>query len=270
MARGYSEDQIRRNIKKLFTTKSHRIYQESILNYRGKTIDTGTPYSEIIADELTHNYEKLLPLGKSIRIRRTKPFNIGHQGEPNVDARLNRFQKITFSEKLLAIALYNSKKDFIFGKIFDYQVPMKENRDDEFGEIDLVALDEHIIKLIELKINGTAEETLLRALLEIYTYYKILTGSLEKFVQDYKLTNPKEFIFQPCIITDSGALSGKTLDTLKDYPCIIKLIYAMQNEINIPIELYTYEYPSHEVTLRTKNDKHIDLVGNIQFNKIEI
>ena len=270
MALGYSEIEIRQEVQKLLNKDLPFFYKENILNYRGKTTDQGTPYSEVIADELINNYEQLSQLGKGVRIRETKSFCMGHKGEPNVDARKNKFGKITFSEKLLAIALFNSNVTFKFGKIRDYQVPLKEIRNDKYGEIDLVALDGSAIKLIELKINGKSEETLLRALLEVYTYYKMLKGSLDKFIQDYKLASQKGLYFQPCIITDSGALSGQTLNNLKDYPCTIKLIDAMKNETGIPIEFYTYEYPAQNIKCRSQTDKHIDLVGDIKFNKIEL
>ncbi len=270
MAVGYSEIEIRQEVKKLLNRDLPFFYKENILNYRGKTIDQGTLYSEVIADELINNYEQLSQLGKGVCIRETETFDRGHNGKPNVEARIRKFGKITFSEKLLAIALFDSKITFKFGKIFDYQVPLKENQADGFGEIDLVALDNSAIKLIELKIKGKSEETLLRALLEVYTYYKILKGSLDKFIQDYELASLEGLYFQPCIITDSGALSGQTLNNLKDYPCTIKLIDAMTNETGIPTEFYTYEYPAQNIKYRSDTNKHIDLVGDIKFNKIEL
>lgn len=269
MALGYSEIEIKQEVKKLLNKDPPFFYKKNILNYRGKTIDQGPPYSEVIADELINNYEQLSQLEKGVRIRETKSFYRGHNGKPNVEARESKFGKITYSEKLLAIALFNSKITLKFGKIIDYQMPLKEKQADEFGEIDLVALDNSSIKLIELKIKGKSEETLLRALLEVYTYYKMLKGSLDKFIQDYKLASQKGLYFQPCILTDTDALSGQTLNSLKNHPCTIKLIEAMNNEIGIPIELYTYEYPAQNIKCRSQNDKRIDLVGDIKFNKIE-
>ena len=54
----------------------------------------------------------------------TRLFNTLHNGIPNVGARLERFGKLTFSEKLLAIAIYNSGSEFCFGKVIDCQVPL--------------------------------------------------------------------------------------------------------------------------------------------------
>lgn len=269
MARGYTENETRLKVKKLLNSEPRSFYKENILNYRGKISDNSTPYSEVIADELFQNFDILSQLERGVQIRNTKSFDRGHDGKPNIEARRKRFGEITYSEKLLAIALYNSTTAFEFGKIFDYQVPMKEKQDDSFGEVDLVALDQSSIKLIELKIKGTGDETLLRALLEVYTYYKIINGSLDKFIHDFKLSQ-QQLSFQPCIITDRDALSGKTMHNLTSYPCTVKLIGTMQKEIDTPIELYTYEYPSQEIRLRSDSDNRIDLVGDIQFKKIEI
>lgn len=270
MARGYDENSIRQQVRKLLKANPHLFYTDKIVNYRGKTTDQATPYSEVIADELIKNFQILSTMENKVSIRSTKSFKLNHQGKPNVDARLDRFNKLSFSEKLLAIALFNSEKYFDFGKIFDYQVPLKEKQKQKLGEIDLVAIDNSAIKLIELKIKGSNDETLLRALIEIYTYYRLINGSLKKFIKDYKFENRQEFYFQACIVTDQNALSGKTLHNLKDYPCIVKLINTMKIETGIPIELYTYDYPSHDIKYRSKGDSHIDLVGDIIFNKIEM
>ena len=48
-----------------------------------------------------------------------------------------------------------------------------------------------------------------------------------------------------------------------------KLIDAMKNRTGIPTEFYTYEYPAQNIKYRSDTDKHIDLVGDIKFNKIE-
>lgn len=270
MAHGYDDNTIRQQVRTLLKTNPHLFYTDKIVNYRGTTTDQGTPYSEVIADELINNFQILSTMENGVSIRKTKSFRLENKGEPNVDARLDRFKKLTFSEKLLAIALFNANRSFDFGKIFDYQVPLKERQKQKLGEIDLVAIDNSTINLIELKIKGSSDETLLRALIEVYTYYKLINGSLEKITQDYKLENRQDFYFQACIVTDKEALSGKTLHNLKDFPCIVKLMNTMKIEAGIPIELYTYDYPSHEIKYRSKGDSHIDLDGDIIFKKIEI
>ncbi len=206
---------------------------------------------------------------EGVPIRRTKNFNACHNGIPNVDARLKRFDYIKFSEKLLAIALFNSNTDYCLGKIIDYQVPLKENQSDKYGEIDLVAQKDRSLKLIELKIKGENEETLLRSLLEAYTYYKLINNSLDKFVDDFHLGNSKEFYFQPAILTDRSSLSGETLKNIDHYPNIKRLVSTINKEIGISFEFFTFEYTSRKI-IQSKSDKRIVLDGYIKINEMQI
>ncbi|MBI9031442.1 hypothetical protein JEZ13_05525 [bacterium] len=62
------------------------------------------------------------------------------------------------------------------GTIIDYQVPLKDTLADKgLGKIDLISYNkEHnTMFLIELKYKGN-KETLLRSILESYTYYKLI------------------------------------------------------------------------------------------------
>ncbi len=269
MSRAYSENKIREMIKSALETNPLFIYQENFLNYRGRTSDSRKPYSEVIAKELVENYHQLMRLGKDVSIRRTKSFNVCHNGIPDVNARLKRFDYLKFSEKLLAIALFNSDTEYCFGEIIDYQVSLKEKQSDKFGEIDLVAKKGRSLKLIELKIKGRNEETLLRALLEIYTYYKLINNSLDKFVDDFNLDNGKELYFQPAIIIDRFSLSGEILENIDNYPNIKMLVSTINTEIGISVEFFTYSYVSQEI-IQSETDKRIVLDGDIQINEIQI
>jgi len=268
MSRAYSENTIREMIKKSLETNPLYIYQENFINYRGMTKDSRKPYSEVIAEELVNNYNQLMQLGKDISIRKTRSFNACHNGIPNVAARIERFKFLKFSEKLLAIALFNSNTDYCFGKIIDYQVPLKEKQSDKFGEIDLVAQKDYSLKLIELKIKGENEETLLRALLEIYTYYKLINNSLDKFIKDFQLENGKRVFFQPAILADRTSLSGETMEAIDDCPNMKRLVSTINEEIKISVEFYTYNFDSKKV-IQNEADNTIVLDGDIQINEIK-
>jgi len=268
MSRVYSENTIREMIKKALKTNPLFIYQENFLNYKGRTKDSQKYYSEVIANELVENYHQLTQLGKDVSIRRTRSFNAYHNGIPNVDARIERFEYLKFSEKLLAIALFNSNKNYCFGKIIDYQVPLKEKQSDKFGEIDLVAQKDCSLKLIELKIKGGNEETLLRALLEVYTYYKLINNSLDKFIKDFQLENGKRLFFQPAILSDRTSLSGETMEAIDDCPNMKRLVSKINEEIKISVEFYTYNFDSKKV-IQNEADYTIVLDGDIQINEIK-
>ena len=61
----------------------------------------------------------------------------------------------------------------IFRQNKDYQIPLNDERKDKLGDVDLVSYNEKTktLFLIELKYKRN-KETLLRASLEIFTYYK--------------------------------------------------------------------------------------------------
>lgn len=71
------------------------------------------------------------------------------------------------------------------GKIVDYQVPLKSRRDKEnkgLGKIDLLSHNGDSLIMLELK-RFENKETLLRTVLEIYTYWKIVDRT--KLLSDY-------------------------------------------------------------------------------------
>jgi hypothetical protein len=273
----YSEDEIRDMVKEQLNKDSHLFYKSAFLNYSGNTKDTQKTYTEVIADELAINYDRISqPL--SIPIRK-KSFNSDHNGIANVKSRLQKFGGLKYCEKLLAIALYNSGQMYCLGKILDYEVPLKEKQKPyNLGKIDLVSVDDitQSVKLIELKIKkvrGT-DETLLRAVLEIYTYCKLIMNSKsqDKFVKDFEL--PKHYQLQPAILTDEKALSGITLLNIKEYPRLQALINAMNNELGKQIEGFVYDYPDRSNPFQDfaqgaqDQNRKITLQGVVMIRKI--
>jgi len=246
-------------------------YTAKLLNYSGKPTDSEQPYTEVIAEELIKNYNLVSQIGNGVPIRKTKSFNAHPNHIPNVKSRLKKFQRLEYCEKLLAIALFNSNETYCLGKMLDYEVPLKEKQSDKYGRIDLVSKDDNkqSIKLIELKIKAKNEndETLLRALLEVYTYYKLIKDSFDKFLKDYELSSNKYKRFQPVILTDREALSGKTLSNIKKHPHVQALISKMNDEIGIQIEGYLYNYPNRNEPFQETEHK-IMLQGNIRIEQV--
>jgi len=80
--------------------------------------------------------------------------------------------------------------------------------------------------------------------IEIYTYYKLISNSYGKFLDDYKLSANDYLRFQPAILADQLALSGKTLLNLEKHPRIQALISMMNNEIDSKIGGFVYDYPN--------------------------
>ena len=272
----FKKADIRTKVQAKLKNDLNLFYTEAFLNYAGKPIDSEEPYTEVIADELINNYNLVSQIGKNTPIRK-KSFNANHNGVANVKARIKRFGYLEYNEKLLAIALFNSKQDDCPSKIFDYEVPIKEKQTDKYGKIDLVSTDtiNQSVKLIELKImakNGK-DETLLRALLEVYTYYKLIRNSFDKFLEDYEdygLSSDKYKRFQPAILTDEQSLSGITLSNIKEHPRIQALISKMNNEIGSKVEGFVYDYPNRNKPFQSNGEfkQKILLQGDITITQI--
>lgn len=152
-------------------------YKAPIINYKGyitgKSKVNNTRYSEVIADALiSKGYIKtwleLQPL-------RPNHFNTGHNHSESVD--INKLQFSNRKEEILAKLLFYQREVSGLGYIFDYQTPLKATRNDSCGKIDLLGYnkDDKCYSVIELKYRPSgSEETLLRCVLEAYTYYKLL------------------------------------------------------------------------------------------------
>jgi len=154
------------------------LYKSKCINWKGKTLDSKEYYTEVISRELLKG-EKLVLLEKIGQINRIKKYNVGtHDGQHNGDT--NR------AEENFAIHLKGEKLKKL-GLVIDYQVPLKEKRSDDAGKIDLITSTNKSVYIVELKYIDN-KETLLRAILEIWTYYKQLDKV--NFLKSFKL--PKQ------------------------------------------------------------------------------
>ena len=152
-------------------------YKVPIINYKGHVTDkskvNNTRYSEVIADTLVSKgyiktWLELEPL-------RPNHFDTGHNHSESVD--INKLQISNRKEEILAKLLFYQREVKDLGYIFDYQTPLKSVKSDSYGKIDLLGYnkDDKCYSVIELKYRPSgSDETLLRCVLEAYTYYKLL------------------------------------------------------------------------------------------------
>ena len=180
----YSKDEI---IKKLEVAKSEmwKFYSQDFVNYRGKTSDKERYYyTEIIAKWLLDNIE----LFNDIKM-------ISRENSYKVDSHDGKIknEKSEREEEIIAMKLFdfsqNQGKVFdIIGKIIDYQTPLKNVQTDKAGKIDLLAYNEKenpkTLRILELK-KLDSKETMLRCVLEAYTYLKIVDKA--KLLKDFGL-----------------------------------------------------------------------------------
>ena len=183
MGKKYSKEEI---IKKLEASKSEmgQFYSEDFLNYISETSDKEGDYTEIIAGWLLDNIElfneiKLITREKSYKVKT-------HDGIIKNEESNREEEKIAM--QLFDLSQNKGKVFDIIGKIIDYQTPLKNVRGDKVGKIDLLAYNEKenpkTLRILELK-RPDSKETMLRCVLEAYTYLKIVDKT--KLLKDFGL-----------------------------------------------------------------------------------
>ena len=183
MRKKYSKEEI---IKKLEVAKSEmgQFYSEDFLNYISETSDKERDYTEIIAGWLLDNIElfneiKLITREKSYKVKT-------HDGIIKNEESNREEEKIAM--QLFDLSQNKGKVFDIIGKIIDYQTPLKNVRGDKVGKIDLLAYNEKenpkTLRILELK-RPDSKETMLRCVLEAYTYLKIVDKT--KLLKDFGL-----------------------------------------------------------------------------------
>ena len=163
-------------------------YKVPIINYKGhvtgKSKVDSTRYSEVIADTLVSKgyiktWLELEPL-------RPNHFDTGHNHSESVD--INKLQISNRKEEILAKLLFYQRDVKDLGYIFDYQTPLKAVKSDSYGKIDLLGYNskDKCYSIIELKYRPSgSDETLLRCVLEAYTYYKLFDLNQIESAQDH-------------------------------------------------------------------------------------
>ena len=205
MGKIYSKNEI---IKIMKEAKSDikNFYKKEFVNYLGVTSDTKEYYTEIIAEWLLDNFY----LFDTIKmISRESSYKVDSHNGIIKDENSNR------EEEKIAMELfdYSQNKGVTFdiiGKIIDYQTPLKNVQKDDVGKIDLLAYNEKekTLKILELK-KPDSKETMLRCVLEAYTYLKIADKT--KLLKDFEL--PEDTIIKACPFV---FLDGKQHQDLKD------------------------------------------------------
>ena len=208
-------------------------YKTPIVNYKGYINGSKNLYSEIIAktlvsEDFVKEWGKLKPV-------RPNHFDTGHNHSESVD--INKLQISNRKEEILAKLLFYQREVKDLGYIFDYQTPLKETRNDSYGKIDLLGYntDDKCYSVIELKYRPSgSEETLLRCVLEAYTYYRLLdikqiNSAKEhegiqqlKKLHGYKHTHETELVVlfdeRSCAKEDGGAETNLMLRIDPDKP----------------------------------------------------
>lgn len=169
---GYKEEQIIQNLDE-GAKNITAFYRLECVNYRGKS-NAGKYYTEIIAEWCLQH----LDLFEGIEaIKREQNYQTASHRNPR-KTYTNRKEEDIAKEMVLRGKV---KK---VGQILDYQVPINAHKQDNAGKIDLLALDREnkCLRILELK-RPDSPETLLRCVLESFTYFKLVDR--EKLKSEY-------------------------------------------------------------------------------------
>lgn len=204
MARAYSKQEII-NFCKEACKDMGAFYQQNFVNYKGKTKEKEY-YTEIIAEWLLDNLDKFK---KIRRVERTSSYNLNHTGKMG--------EKTNRVEEYVAKLMFNTKQlhDKI-GKFIDYQTPLKDSYKDEgVGKIGLLSRDDKTesVYILELK-KDSSEETMLRCVLECYTYLRIVTK--EKLFKDFKIPEDYKLKASP-LVYKNGFQYKEFMDKNRQY-----------------------------------------------------
>ena len=167
----YSKNEILEEIQDMVN-----FYKRKVVNYRGKTSDSKDYYTEVVAEWILKNiylFDYIKP------ITREKSYKVdSHDGIIKNEESKREEEKIAM--KLFDLSQNQRKVFDVIGKIIDYQTPLKDI------QIDLLAYNkkEKILRILELKRPGS-KETMLRCVLEAYTYSKVVDKA--KLLKDFGL-----------------------------------------------------------------------------------
>ena len=192
MGKKYSKKEILEEIQDM-----GNFYKRKVVNYRGTTSDSKEYYTEVVAEWILKNiylFDYIKP------ITREKSYKVdSHDGIIKNEESKREEEKIAM--KLFDLSQNQRKVFDVIGKIIDYQTPLKDIQTDKAGKIDLLAYNEEekTLRILELK-KPDSEETMLRCVLEAYTYLKVVDKA--KLLKDFGLPKDTEIKACPFVFYD--------------------------------------------------------------------
>lgn len=171
-------------------------YRADCVRYAGRCTDTKEYYTEIVAQFLLAHLEEYI--AGIPQITRDGSYRTDtHDGVFNPNSRRK--------EEILAMQLFNcckSGESFShIGRILDYQTPLKSRQSDDAGKVDLLAYDGKCLRILELKAEGNKNETMLRCVLEGFTYLR--TADRKKLPENFGLPAGTPVYASPLVFAGS-------------------------------------------------------------------
>jgi len=204
MGKKYSKKEILEEIQDM-----GNFYKRKVVNYRGTTSDSKEYYTEVVAEWILKNiylFDYIKP------ITREKSYKADSHDGKNKDNDSNREEE-KIAMKLFELSQNQGKVFDIIGKIIDYQTPLKDIQTDKVGKIDLLAYNENekTLRILELK-KPDNKETMLRCVLEAYTYLKVVDKA--KLLKDFEL--PENTKIKACAFVYYGGEQHQEMQKNKE------------------------------------------------------
>lgn len=220
MAKKYTKEEIDKNVKEALNDPEN-LYNHKCVNWKS--------HVEAVSELLLNKIENFIEGIK--QIERNTSYKVAHNSSNNKIS--NRSEEI-FAKELCK--KYEKEEFGDLGTILDYQTPLKDVRSDKAGKVDLVSYNsnKNEIYFIELKWN-TAKDTLLRCILEAYTYSKIVDKKklIEDFNKDGKIKIDENAIIVPCVLIFNNTNASKMYQNEKKYPHLHELINKLKVKIKV-------------------------------------
>lgn len=227
-------DKLRKELKELSAIE--KLYKAQCINWTGTTTGSNEQYSEIIAEELFLNH--LTELKNILSVPRNNSYYRENHCNIEIDICKSNRDEENFAKRITGLKLET------LGLIKDYQIPLKDTRANEgIGKIDLISYKDKYLFLIELKYTDNPD-TLLRAILEIYTYSKIVDKN--KLIKDFlDSVNPDEIKIIPSILLAPSCNSYDELKEMEDG----KRPHLKKLSLELGISFFTMEFIVNEIHL---------------------
>lgn len=204
-------------------------YKSGCVDYKSKTSDTGVYATEIVADWCNHHLDRFDDI---TTVNRSYPYRIdAHDGTTEASDSNQLGERI-------AMEMFRQSRENggfkVIGDVLDYQTPLAKHREEDLpGKIDLLAYQrgENVLRILELKQPGNVKESLLRCVLEGYTYLKQV--DYQKLLQDFDLTREHP-VLRACPLISEGSRPYQELTELDQRPALKALIGNLK-EMEMPI-----------------------------------
>ena len=170
------------------------------------------------------------------KITRIKSYNQKH----DKSEKMQNEGELMCSEKWLVKNMFAGKivHDDIFGELIDYEVPLNNKRNDGAGDIDFISRKNGKLWMVEIK-NYDSEEAILKAVLEIQSYYQIVDKDklISDYMEDYSLppdieTEKVVAIFDRTEASKQYMESEKVKELIKMFNIrVVRIIRYADNEL---------------------------------------